>query len=219
MESPVNRIIGIVSVRGSARSRRMSSTPDRSGRLLSAMMPSKSSVATTDSPSSAVVTCTTSAVPSRAAWMKPPMALSSSMTSSRGRRPLSTSTATGVRPAISVRHQGQVVQCASSCLSQLPQRSRPSSVPSNGQQSIPSASARWQEGQRGTLTESMCVARSTSSYVVSPACAAASAEARSVIIPWARAAAPMAASVGVVSRTLRTSAVTGSTSKTPVRPR
>jgi hypothetical protein len=35
----------------------------------------------------------------------------------------------------------------------------------------------------------------------------------------ARAAAPMAASVGVDSSTARICAVTGSTSKTPVRPR
>lgn len=82
-----------------------------------------------------------------------------------------------------------------------------------------SASARAQVGQRGPLTASTWVARRTSSYVVSPRCAAARAEARIVVMPWARAAAAIAASVGVDSSTLRSAAVTGSTSKMPVRPR
>jgi len=69
------------------------------------------------------------------------------------------------------------------------------------------------------LALSTCVTRSTSSYVVRPACAFAIADDRNVCMPAARAAADTAPSFGVDMRTARIDALTGSTSNTPRRPR
>jgi hypothetical protein len=67
------------------------------------------------------------------------------------------------KPATGVRHHGQVLHSGASCLSQLVQWPRPSEAPSHGQQTMSFASAREHAGQRGPLTVSTCVARSTSS--------------------------------------------------------